>query len=252
MSQAQVSKTYLLNLALKIGLLQSVAPFCRNDSLDIYLRKDGDSTLFNMCQTLFLRWDGKTLALAPALELQKGDAGLVLLSYLRASKFLVELVNGGGASLAFAVGWCRWMYKNQTRLFSRNQVCRVERPGVTIHLLCISVWHLCRLVRGVYVWHMYWKSKISYFYLALGCDTPIIEALLHGQPHSAAIFHFVELLLSRGFTWNEYLLDLGDGLSKAGVYQSSVFIETPFHQRTYHPIATLDLAVIRDIVDLKC
>jgi hypothetical protein len=120
-----------------------------------------------------------------------------------------------------------------------------------IYLLYVPIYCLSALVDGAYFWHTRLKNRICYFYLSLGCDTRIVEALLRSQARSVAIFHFVELLLSRGFTWNEDLVNLVFCGSRAGLHQVSVFIETPFHRRTYHPLATLNLAVIRDIVDFK-
>jgi len=246
-----VSKQELLSLALRKGQLQSLAPFCKKGTLLIYSMSGDDFICQGTARDLLIRLDGKSVAVAPAVSDERWSAHNWLFSHLQPSasgSFIVK-IDSQHEELpnAFVDRWFRWKKQNQRRLFSGDKVCRV--PTTKVHLLCISVQHLCELVNGAYLVHMQWELRLAYLYLALECDTRIVEAVMHSQPaDTVAIFHFVKLLLSCGFSWDDNLEFLCSKNLRSGLTKDRlVFIQIlkPVYRTTHYELATLDLSLIK-------
>jgi hypothetical protein len=208
--------------------------------------------LLGTVRQLFIRLEGKSVALAPAVSNEDWSAHNFLFTHLQpdtASGSFIVKIDSQHEELpaAFVDRWFRWKKQNQRRLFSGDKVCRV--PTTKVHLLCISVQHLCELVNGAYLVHMQWEFRLAYLYLALDCETRIVEAVMHSQPaDTVAIFHFVKLLLSCGFSWDENLEFLCSKNLRSGLTKDRlVFIQIlkPIYRTTHYELATLDLSLIK-------
>jgi hypothetical protein len=156
-------------------------------------------------------------------------------------------------SASFLDGWRSWMQANCVRLLTSKQVCTTFTRHGPVHLLGIDIMGLIDLVEGMYL--SYWQGlfRIRYLYLALDCDTRIVEAAMHNV--DGKIFQLVDLLLRLGLTWNEnlstleYQWHIRVGLTNPRKGNKSVVYISTYRSKTRHALATINLAAIKTIIE---